>query len=57
MVNGIIKTNSNGIYLSQSVSFKNCINGIYIYGKVNGSNSGILINADIGDNNSNYGIN
>ena len=48
--------------IGPGVSFKNCENGIYIDGKVNGSNSGILINADIGhigdenDTNSLYGI-
>lgn len=43
--------------IDKDVLFKNCSNGIYIDGKVNGSNSGIYIKGDIGDAiNSNYGI-
>ena len=40
----------------------NCYNGLRVIGKVNGSNSGIMINSDIGhvggenDKNSLYGI-
>ena len=41
----------------------NCYNGLRVIGKVNGSNSGIMINSDIGhvgntsnDVNSTYGI-
>ena len=35
--------------IDSDVSFKNCENGIYINGTVNGSNSGIYINGDVGD--------
>ena len=42
--------------IDSGVLFKNCSNGISVNGLVNGSNSGILINADIGDYNSEYGI-
>ena len=43
--------------IDKDVLFKNCSNGIYIDGKVNGSNSGIYINGDVGDtDNSKYGI-
>ena len=43
--------------INSGVSFENCYNGINISGKVTGSNSGIYINADIGDAKySTYGI-
>ena len=49
--------------INSGVSFENCYNGISINGKVNGTNSGIYINADVGhignedgDVNSTYGI-
>ena len=43
--------------IGPGVSFKNCENGIQIRGKVNGSNSGIYLNATVGDlNNTKYGI-
>ena len=43
--------------LGSNISFTNCLFGVYISGKVSGSNSGILIKGDIGDAiNSNYGI-
>ena len=49
--------------IGSGVSFKQCLNGISINGPVNGTKSGIFINADIGhvsnvsgDVNSTYGI-
>lgn len=42
--------------IGESISFENCYNGIYVGGKVTGSDSGIKINGNIGDENSVYGI-
>ena len=42
--------------ISNSVSFENCYIGININGKVMGYRRSILINGDIGDENSEYGI-
>ena len=43
--------------LGSNISFTNCLFGVYIIGKVSGSNSGIYIAGTVGDaNNSKYGI-
>ena len=35
--------------LGSNISFTNCLFGVYVSGKVSGSNSGIYINGEIGD--------
>ena len=57
LIRDIIKANKNGILIDSDASIKDCENGLYINGKVTGSNSGVYLNGEIGDaNNSKYGI-
>ena len=56
LIRDIVKGNRNGILIDSDASIKDCENGLYINGKVTGSNSGVYLNGEIGDVNSKYGI-